>query len=423
MQTITMTQKELVRYETIKDLIKKRIKEKQASLQLRLSVRQVRRLKTAVMKEGPAGIVHKNRGKKSNRKVGDEIKDIVLKHIKKEYLDFGPTLAMEKLNERNSIKLSIPTIRRIMIEGGIWQPKKNKAEYRSLRDRRECQGELVQFDGSYHDWFENGEKHCLLNSIDDATGMIEARFAPNEGCIPVLDFWKRYFLRYGKPTSIYVDRFNTYKVNIKTALDNLSQFEQAMEALGIEVIHARSPQAKGRIERSFGTLQDRLVKEMRLEGIKNPQVANKFLQEVFLPKFNGRFNVVPKNDNVLHRELNRLERKNLDQILAVKNRRCVNNDFTVRFRNQWFQLSSGQSITVRAKDDIIIEERTDGKIYLRKDDEYLKYEALTERPPKMITQFRKEGIKLSTISVKKYHRRSPYWTKAPEPEPLISYAY
>jgi len=424
MQTFTMTQRDLARYETIKSLIAKWITEKQAAAQLSLSVRQVRRMKRAVIEKGPGGVIHKNRGRASNNKLDVVIRDLVVAHIKKEYPDFGPTLAMEKLEERNGIKLSVPTIRTIMIEAGIWQPKVvKKTEYHAMRDRREHLGELVQFDGSYHDWFETGAKHCLLLGIDDATGKVYARFAPHEGCIPVFAYWKKYFLRYGKPVSVYVDRLNTYKVNIKSALNNLSQFERAMEELGIKVIHACSPQAKGRVERVFGTFQDRLIKEMRLAGIKDPKTANRFLEEVFLPKYNERFNVMPKKGNDLHRKLNALEKNNLGQTLSVQNIRCVNNDFTVRFESRWFQLAQDQPLTVRKGDDVILEERTNGKLYFRKDDKYLSYTPIAERPAKIIMQLREEGIKIKQEQARKRRHQKPFWEVVREPEPLISYTY
>lgn len=424
MQTITMTQKEFDRHDVIKELIAGRINGTEASIQLRLSVRQVKRLKRAVVNSGIKGIAHKSRGKESHNRISSKIRNLAIAYIKKDYPDFGPTLAMEKLDERNGIKLSIPTVRNIMIGEGIWHPKTNGVEYRAMRERRECLGEMVQFDGSYHDWFEIGREDCLLGGIDDATGRTYALFAPHEGCIPVFAYWKKYLLRYGKPASIYVDRLSTYKVNIRSASDNLSQFERAMEELGIKVIHAHSPQAKGRIERLFGTLQDRLVKEMRLAGIKNPQDGNKFLEEVFLPKFNLKFNVLPKKENDLHRKLNALEKKNLGQILSVKNRRCVNNDFTVRFNNRWLQLGEDQPLTVRAGDDVIIEERTNGKMYLRKDNQYLNYRPLAERPAKIIARLRKEGIKFGNTE-RTYRRycQKPFWEATREPEPLISYTY
>jgi hypothetical protein len=419
-----MTQKELSRYEILKNLIARRIKEKQAAIQMGLSIRHIRRLKREVIRKGARGIIHKNRGKESHNKINDEIRRLVTAHIKKDYLDFGPTLAQEKLDERNNIKLSVPTVRAIMIKEGIWQVKgKRKTEYHAMRERKEHLGELVQFDGSYHDWFENGEKHCLLAGIDDSTGYVIAKFAPHEGSIPVFSYWKKYLLQYGKPVNIYVDKLNTYKVNIKSALANLSQFERAMEKLGIEVIHARSPQAKGRVERLFGTFQDRLIKEMRLEGIKNPKIANKFLEKVFLPKFNAKFNVIPKKETDLHRKLNSLEKKNLDQILSVQNRRCVNNDFTVRFWNRWFQLKENQSITVRRGDDILIEERVNGKMYMRKDDKYLNYIPLSEKPAKIIAELQKEGVKINQNQTQKCHNRKPFWKVIRESEPLISYTY
>jgi transposase InsO family protein len=232
----------------------------------------------------------------------------------------------------------------------------------------------------------------------------------------VFGYWEKYLLRYGKPLSTYVDRLKTYKAK------ELSQFEQAMKELGIEVIHARSPQAKGRIERVFGTLQDRLVKELRLSGIKDPVAANRFLEEVFLPGYNAKFNVTPLKKADMHQRLTCHEKANLKSILARKTFRNVNNDFTVRHNNCWYQLGESQPTAVRPGDDVLMEERTNGKLYVLKNQKTLNYEKLSERPAKIIVELkRKERIGHPVPTDHPW--KSGFRVKVRVPEPLISYTY
>ena len=413
---ITMTNQEITKYEIIKNLIAGNINGSDASIQTGLSIRQIRRLKKRVKEQGIEGVAHKNRGRKSNRKTSSQIKELVISHIKKDYYDFGPTLAQEKLEERDNLKLSIPTIRSIMIEKGLWQIRKVRTkEYHAWRERKECFGEMIQFDGSYHDWFENKEKYCLLGGIDDATGKVTARFYPNEGIVPVFKYWKRYLKKQGKPVSIYLDRYSTYKVNTKSALKKLTQFQQAMKALNIRLIHAHSPQAKGRIERMFKTFQDRLVKEMRLEKINNPKKGNQFLEEVFLPEFNSRFNVVPKREKNLHTRLNKFEKKELESIFSIKSYGIVNNDYTIQHKNIWYQLEEEQSLKIYPSDDIIVEKRTNGEIYLRKNNQYLNYKILPQRPSKLIMQLseqqRNRITYVTKVPPKNHPWRKPFFFK------------
>jgi hypothetical protein len=284
-----------------------------------------------------------------------------------------------------------------MTEAGIWKTRKQKniGIHRSWRARKEYFGEMQQFDGSYHLWFENrfvdqfGSpiEVCLLASIDDATGKItKAKFAANEGVHAVFTFWKEYVEKWGKTLSIYLDKFSTYKINHKTAVDNsdlMTQFGRAMQDLNIYLISANSPQAKGRIERLFGTLQDRLVKEMRLESINTPEAGNKFLQEVFIPKFNDKFAVTPAKTGSVHNSLTSTDKKNIDRIFSIQSMRVINNDFTIQFKNNWYQLVEIQPTTVRAREKILIEEWLDGTIHFSLRGHYLSYTELPEKPKKV----------------------------------------
>ena len=247
-------------------------------------------------------------------------------------------------------------------------------------------GELVQFDGSYHDWFETGEEACLLAAADDATSDVSAIFEDNEGVCSVFRFWWRYILTNGLPVAIYLDKFSTYKVNHKSAVDNaemLTQFERAMGELGIRVICANSPEAKGRIERLFGTLQDRLVKELRLRGIKNRDDANRYLAEEYLSDHIKRFSVTPRQEGDAHRSLTDELRKRLPSIFSIQSERRVNNDYTIQFKSRWFQLAATQDTTVYKGDIVTIEERLDGTMHIRLRDIYLTYTELPERPKRI----------------------------------------
>lgn len=391
-EQIVMAQKELSRYEIIKNLIDGKINGTEASKQISLSVRQIKRLKAKIKKQGPQGIIHGNKNKQSNRKFSDKIIEKVKNFLHKEiHYDFKPTFMSEKLKEIIDIKINKETTRQIMINEKIWKPKprKKNGEYRSWRPRKEYFGEMEQFDGSYHEWFEKrAPACCLLASIDDATGKItKLEFTFSEGVIPVFIFWKAYFKKHGKPLNIYLDRFSTYKINAKHLFDDpiaLTQFERAMKDLNTNVIHAYSPQAKGRVERLFGALQDRLVKELRLANISTIEEANEFLEKEFIPKFNEKFAVVPEENKNLHKELNKIEKENLDKIFSIQDARTVNNDFTISYESKWYQLDEEQKILVYRKDKVLIEKQLDETIKISLRNKYLNFEVLPKRPEKEI---------------------------------------
>lgn len=386
---IVMTNEEARRHEIINNLISNKINGTQAAKQLSLSVRQTKRLKAKVIKEGIKGIVHKLRGTQGNRKLNKDITELAIEFIKEKYSDFGPTLAQEKLEENHKLKIGVSTVRKIMIYEKIFTPKprKKSSEHREWRERKASEGEMGQFDGSYHDWFEGrAPECCLLANIDDATGKVTLKFDTNESTKCVFNFWKEYIQTKGKPLAIYLDKYSTYKINHKSAVDDkdmMTQFQRAMNSLGINVINAHSPQAKGRIERLNETLQDRLVKELRLRNISTMEEANKFFKEEYEEIFNSKFSVVPRSDVNLHTQLTKTEKQNLDSIFSVHSQRLVKNDFTIQFKNQWVQLKEIQSTTVYKKDKVIIEERLDGSLHLSLKGKYLSYEILPERPQKV----------------------------------------
>jgi len=385
---IVMTEKELSRYEIIKRLIRKEINGTDAAKQLSLSLRQVKNIKARVIKEGAKGVIHAGRGKKSNRCLPTEKIKEIKTIIKKNYQDFGPTFAAEKLLEDHQIIISKEKLRKLMTEWSLWKPKpRRRVKHKHLwRPRKNNLGEMEQFDGSYHRWFGK-EESCLLLAVDDATGRItHARFDYNEGVVAVFKFWTEYFPKNGLPISIYLDKFSTYKVNHRNAVDNkdlITQFERAAKEIGIKLITANSPQAKGRVERMNKTLQDRLVKELGLAKIITIEGANKFL-EGYTPRFNSRFAVVPGRRANLHRPLNEAVKARLPQVFSIQKKRVVCNDYTVRFDNKYYQLSDSQPCTVYKKDVVIIEEHLDGEIKINYKNKYLNYTELPERPKKEI---------------------------------------
>lgn len=371
----------------------------QVATVLGISVRQVQRLKKVVAQKGVEGLVHKLTGKPSNHRIESSVKEKALEKVTTTYHDFKPLFASEKLHELQGIVVNPETLRLWMISAGLWKPRthKKRGAYRSWRPRKQYYGELEQFDGSYHYWFEDRHcddrgiplETCLLASIDDATGKItHAEFAPNEGVIAVFTFWKAYLLELGKPIAIYLDKFSTYKINHKSAVDNhelMTQFQRATKDLAIHLITAHSAQAKGRVERLFGTLQDRLVKEMRLAGISAPEEANIFLKNIFIPAFNTKFAVVPEKDGDVHRTLTTTDTQDFNRIFSVQSTRTVNNDFTIQFKNNWYQLEEVQPTTVRAKEKVVMEEWLDETIHMSLRGYELNYFVLPAKPEKSNT--------------------------------------
>lgn len=385
-----MSAQELDRFQIIKKVIGQHLTGVKAADLLSLSTRQVRRLKAKVKHFGPRGLIHGNRGRVSHNKIDAVEKKKIISLLHKHYHDFKPAFACEKLRENHGLNHDPKTIRRLMIEEGLWRPrlKKKNQPHRAWRERRACYGEMIQFDGSYECWFEErGPKSCLLAAIDDATGqVVYLKFASHEGVEPVFSFWQDYLLKNGKPRAIYLDKFSTYNINHQLAKENsetLTQFERAGVALKIELIKANSPQAKGRVERLFSTLQDRLIKELRLANISTMAAANIFLEKNFCPKFNARFAVEPRNQTNLHQKLTIKELNNLPSIFSRQTERTVLNDFTFSFKTHWYQLTKDQPVTICKKDTVIIEEHLDQTLHIRLRGQELNYRLLPERPKKL----------------------------------------
>lgn len=384
---LTMSNKEIDRLKVIQNVIDKKLTWNEASGQLSLSWRQIGRLCANVKKHGNKGIIHGLRGKTSNRSLKSGLVKKSLKIIKTLYGDFKPTLANEKLFENHKIKLSTSTLRLAMIEEGFYRPRKQKPKHRKWRQRRSCVGELIQLDGSDHDWFEGRAPRCvLLIYIDDATGKItHGKFIPVEDTLNLMTATKEYLLSNGRPIAFYVDKDSIYKVNRKATIEEelrdkepLTQFTRAMEELGIKVIAAHSPQAKGRVERGFKTHQDRLVKELRLANVSGIEEGNRFLKEVYIPKHNARFSVAPANATNAHRPL--LKSHRLEEILALKSERMIYNDFTVRFNNNFFQITKEQPVRIHPKSKVMVEVRLDGTTHIKLKGVYLNFKPIKKLP-------------------------------------------
>ena len=387
-----MTTVERLRLTVIEELSNGLINGTTAANKLNLSVRQVKRLKVKFRDKGHYGLIHGSRGRPGLRKISINLENNIVKIINDKYWDFGPLLAFEKLQEFHQIELGRETIRAIMIRHNIWKLKKRKrSEYFSWRERRSSYGQLQQFDGSYHNWFEGRNpllpEACLLTSIDDATGKITyAKFDTNESTNAVFRFWWEYIKSNGIPSEIYLDKFSTYKINHPKAVDNtelMTQFRRAMKTLGVNVILANTAQAKGRVERLYGTLQDRLVKEMRLAGISTIESANIFIKDKFIPFFNSRFAVIPKSENNCHRALDISTTTKLCGIFAKHYVRGINNDFTIQYKTKWYQLKEIQPTTIFKTEKVMIEERLDNTIKIKYKDHYLNFFLLPNKPLKV----------------------------------------
>ena len=339
---LEMSAKELNRLEVMQRLARKQMGQKEATRMLNLSVRQIKRLLRAYRQQGAAGLVSKQRGHKGNNRLAEEGKKRALNLLKTKYKGFGPRLAHEKLVEKEKLKLSDESVRQLMIEEGLWKVRKaKKLSVHQLRERRACFGELVQIDGSPHDWFEGRADPCvLLVFIDDATGkLVQLLFVESESFFSYCQAAEGYFRQYGKPVAFYSDKNSIFRVNIPSLGigEALTQFGRAMQELAIEIICANTPQAKGRVERVIQTLQDRLPKEMRLRGISNPAQANTYLPE-FLLDFNQRFGEEPRSSVDLHRPLSAKE--NLAHIFTWQETRTLSKNLTLQFYKTVYQIQT-----------------------------------------------------------------------------------
>lgn len=380
-EMLQLSQRDVDRLKVLHMAIQKKITQEKAGELLDLSREWVNRLCQKIKKKGDRAIIHGLRGHSSNHQLPGGLAEKAISKIKEKYADFRPTFAAEKLLEIEGIKLSDEKVRQLMITADLWQEKRRRAAHREWRERRDCFGEMIQIDGSDHDWFEGRRDRCvLLGSIDDATNRIFLRFTEHEDTRNLMQFSRTYTKKFGRPRSIYVDKDSIYVTNRQPNLEEelqgrkyaLTQFTRAMEVdLDVKIINAGSPQAKGRVERLFETLQDRLVKELRLAGISAIPAANRFLDEVYFAKHNLKFGVPPKNKTDVHRAVGKTKAE-LDAIFSFQEERVVGNDYTIHWKTRLFQVEKHQPYFLLPRTRVMVEERLNGKIKLRYKGKYLK---------------------------------------------------
>ena len=388
-ERLNMSNREIDKLRVIRDILDGKLKWREASEILGRSERQVARLLAKVRKDGNRGILHGLRGLPSNHHLDLELIGKAVSAVHNPLWDgFGPTFAQQKLEEWYGVVLSDEKLRQLMIRFKLWEPHRRKAKHRSWRERRRCVGMLIQLDGSPHDWFEGRGPWCvLLIYIDDATSRIlYGEFIPVESTLHLMRTVKTYLRKWGRPAALYVDKDSIYNVNREALVDEqlrgegpITQFTRAMSELGIEVILAHSPQAKGRVERGFDTHQDRLVKELRLRGISNILDANPYLWGEYIPDHNRRFAVEPASSTNMHKPL--LKCHDLAAILSIQEDRRVYNDFTVRYENRFFQLGPKQPVRVCRGAKVRVQERLDGSIRIISKGQRLKMHEIPKKPP------------------------------------------
>ncbi len=406
---LTMSAKEMSRLEVMQRLAEKRLKQKEAAEILGLTVRQVKRLLKKYRQSGASGLISQRRGKASNHQLSVEVKQRGLDLLKGKYRGFGPTLACEKLVEVEGLNISDESVRQIMMAEGLWKARKErKITVHQMRERRACFGELVQIDGSPHAWFEERGSACtLLVAIDDATGkLVGLQFVEHESFHSYACLVKAYFERYGKPVAFYSDKHGIFRVNQASvgAGEALTQFGRAMQNLEIQILCANSPQAKGRVERANQTLQDRLVKEMRLRSISNMEQGNAYLAE-FLADFNQRFAVPPRSQHDAHRPLTRLE--NLAQILSWQEIRMVSKNLTFQFKKVVYQIQTKRPTYALRNAQVTVCEDATGQVTL-----------LYKNKPLEFTIFHKQEHQAEIVDTKDVDRalRAQYLSRIPAPD-------
>lgn len=385
---LTMSGKELNRISWLEKVKANELSLRDAAEKMRLSYRQAKRVWTRFRDVGEAGLVHGLRGKESNRKSDQAFRETVLQLVREKYADFGCTLAAEHLADDDGLDVPVETLRHWLRQSGEYRESRKKRPHRTWRARRERTGELVQMDGSLHAWFgDRGPKVVLMEMVDDATGRTLSRFYEEETTESAMDLFHRYVRKFGLPQSLYVDHDSIYEIGRKTSVDEAlagesptTQFGRAMKELGVQIILANSPQAKGRVERRHGVMQDRLVKALRLKEISDIASANRFLDDGFLSKENLKFVKEAKCASDGHRRL--AKGIDLNVVLSIQEERVVQNDWTVTWRNRWFQLASSERKVHLVKKKVQVCQMLDGTLRWRYRGRDLKWTELPERPAK-----------------------------------------
>ena len=420
---VTMSKQELSRLEIVQKVTEKHLSQVQAASILGISARQVHRLVKAFEQEGPEGLISKHRGKPSNYQLPHEIKKSAIRIITEQYHDFGPTLAAEKLLENHRISLSVETIRKLMVKAGLWKTRaqRRKRAYQP-RYRRACYGELIQIDGSDHAWFEDRAPKCtLLVYIDDATSRLMAlRFVQTESTFAYFETTQHFLREHGKPVAFYSDKHSVFRTNKKGELggDGITQFGRAMKDLNIDIICANTCQAKGRVERANKTLQDRLVKELRLQKISTIDAANAFMQ-TFMEDHNRRFGKAPLNDHNAHRPLQAHE--DLDEIFCWQEGRTLSNNLTLQYNKIVYLIEDSVETRKLVRKRVMVHDFHDGSIKIKhqnKELPYSTYDRLQRVDQGKIVDNKRLGTMLSLIKVKQDKRDEKRSTSCPSRQHL-----
>lgn len=378
---ILLTKRDRARIKIMDAVIKKYIKLKEASNILNISYRQAKRLKRQYKTEGSIGLIHKSRGKRSNRKTDDDLREQILNRYKERYLDFGPTFSSEKLL-KDGFKINHDTLRRWLIEEKLWIVRKNKQKHRIRRERKHHFGEMIQLDGSHHNWFDD-KKSCLMNMVDDATNTTLSILAEEETTEAAMILLWEWIKRYGIPFSLYCDKKNVYITGREPSLEEqlkgiypITAFGRVCEKLGISIITAHSPQAKGRVERNHGVYQDRFVKELKLNDIHDINEANNFLRSDFIDEINNKFSREPLGRKNMHKKLPKS--LDLQTIFCYEDYRKVSKDWVVQYKNKYFQIVSSNRNLPRTGSIVTINEWLDKSIHIYYNEKELKIQDITE---------------------------------------------
>ena len=351
-ERIPMSTKDLCRLEVLKEVSERRLKQTKGAFKLGITSRHLRRLLTRFKEQGPKGIISRKLGALGNHQLPREQKDLILAFFQNEdHRDFGPTLAHEYLVKDNGLRASVSAVRTVMIQNGLWNSKRiRKAKMHYLRPRRPQKGELVQLDGSEHDWFEGRGARCtLLVYIDDATSeILHLKFVQSENTFDYFQATREYLQNCGRPEAFYLDKHSVFRVNRTGALsgNGRTQFGRAMDTLGIKLICANSPQAKGRVERRNRDLQNRLVKAMRIAKICSIEAANAFVPG-FLRTFNQKFAKAPKDPHNAHKAL--LEAHDLDRIFSLQHKRRLSKTLTLQYNGVIYQVIAPERLEYTLK--------------------------------------------------------------------------
>ena len=384
-----MSKRELRRVEVLSRVASEELKLVDVAELMEVSYRQAKRIWQRYRKEGAEGLKHRSAGGESNRAKSNEFREKVLGLVREKYSGtlkerFGPTLASEHLETEDNLEVHPETLRRWMLAEGLWSQVRKARKHRRWREPKAHFGELVQMDGSFHDWFEErGPTGCLMNLVDDATAETLCRLGGQETIWAAAGVLRRWIDNYGVPMALYVDWKNVYvheptESQLRRGESGVTQFGRMCERLGIRIIAANSPQAKGRVERNHGTHQDRLVKKMRLKGIQDYAAANEYLESEYLPEHNERFAKPAASEQDYHRGAP--SRKELDEVFHLETTRVIGNDWVVRYQNRFLQVKRQARNYAPAKGKVVVCEWEDGRLEIRYRGKAVKWEEIPGRP-------------------------------------------